>query len=71
MKKVKLPFNVNTETFSGFYETLEEAEEKYNMWVEFYNLRRGKYGPREIKNNEKQKNIKNLLYTRISRTDEL
>ena len=58
MKKVKLPFNVNTETFSGFYETLEEAEEKYNMWVEFYNLRRGKYGPREIKIMKNKKILK-------------
>jgi hypothetical protein len=43
MKKAKRPYNVNTETCSAFYETLEEAITEYNNWIKFYSNNTG-YG---------------------------
>ncbi len=44
MKKAKRPYHLCTETFSGFYETLEEAKKNYYKWINFYTENKGKYG---------------------------
>jgi len=58
MRKIKKQYYVNTGNCSSFFETLDQAIDNYNMWIDFYVSNWGKYGTeRTITLSHKNKTI--------------